>query len=102
MVLTSVDRDDLPDGGAGHFAATVRRLKELRPDLLVECLTPDFRWGPRVAGGSLLFSCLELRAATPGALRAASFLGARFTEALLPRVLLPAGACVGLVWAHPR
>lgn len=43
VVLTSVDRDDLPDGGAHHFAETVRGLKELRPDLLVECLTPDFK-----------------------------------------------------------
>lgn len=43
VVLTSVDRDDLPDGGADHFAATVRGLKTLRPDILVECLTPDFR-----------------------------------------------------------
>ena len=43
VVLTSVDRDDLPDGGAEHFAKTVRGLKEKRPDLLVECLTPDFR-----------------------------------------------------------
>ena len=43
IVLTSVDRDDLPDGGAEHFAATVRTLKALKPSLLVECLTPDFR-----------------------------------------------------------
>ena len=43
VVLTSVDRDDLPDGGANHFAETVRGMKQLRPDLLVECLTPDFR-----------------------------------------------------------
>lgn len=43
VVLTSVDRDDLPDGGAEHFAATVRGIKSLRPDILVECLTPDFR-----------------------------------------------------------
>lgn len=43
VVLTSVDRDDLPDGGAGHFASTVRALKEARPTLLVECLTPDFQ-----------------------------------------------------------
>ena len=42
VVLTSVDRDDLPDGGANHFAETVRGLKELKPNLLVECLTPDF------------------------------------------------------------
>ncbi len=43
IVLTSVDRDDVPDGGAEHFARTVRRLKELRPDIRCECLTPDFR-----------------------------------------------------------
>jgi lipoic acid synthetase len=42
-VLTSVDRDDLPDGGASHFAATVRELKARKPSLLVECLTPDFQ-----------------------------------------------------------
>eukprot|EP00898_Chlorokybus_atmophyticus_P002335 jgi/Chlat1/3101/Chrsp21S00243 len=46
VVLTSVDRDDLPDGGAGHFAATVRALKALRPDILAECLTGDFRGNP--------------------------------------------------------
>lgn len=43
VVLTSVDRDDLADGGADHFAATVQGIKSLRSDVLVECLTPDFR-----------------------------------------------------------
>lgn len=43
IVLTSVDRDDIPDGGAEHFARTVRTLKKLRPDIRCECLTPDFR-----------------------------------------------------------
>ncbi|KAG2452879.1 hypothetical protein HYH02_002223 [Chlamydomonas schloesseri] len=43
VVLTSVDRDDMPDGGSEHFAATVRTLKQLRPGILVECLTPDFK-----------------------------------------------------------
>ncbi|XP_067892715.1 lipoyl synthase, mitochondrial [Heterodontus francisci] len=43
VVLTSVDRDDLPDGGAKHFAATVSRLKERCSKIIVECLTPDFR-----------------------------------------------------------
>ena len=43
VVLTSVDRDDVPDQGASHFAATVRGLKRRKPSLLVECLTPDFR-----------------------------------------------------------
>ncbi|XP_019408484.1 PREDICTED: lipoyl synthase, mitochondrial [Crocodylus porosus] len=43
VVLTSVDRDDMPDGGAEHFAKTVSHLKERNSGILVECLTPDFR-----------------------------------------------------------
>ena len=42
VVITSVDRDDLDDGGAGHYAACVRAIKELNPDTAVEALTPDF------------------------------------------------------------
>ncbi|KAG8453599.1 hypothetical protein GDO86_000290 [Hymenochirus boettgeri] len=43
VVLTSVDRDDIPDGGAEHIAKTVTLLKERNPVILIECLTPDFR-----------------------------------------------------------
>lgn len=43
LVLTSVDRDDLPDFGAGHYAETIRLLKQKRPSLLVEALVPDFQ-----------------------------------------------------------
>ena len=43
VVLTSVDRDDLPDGGAGHFAATVRAVRRALPRAGVEVLTPDFK-----------------------------------------------------------
>jgi lipoic acid synthetase len=42
IVLTSVDRDDLPDGGAGHYAASVRAIKQRTPQVVVEALTPDF------------------------------------------------------------
>jgi len=42
-VITSVDRDDLEDGGAGHFAATIRAIRETSPDTSIEVLTPDFR-----------------------------------------------------------
>lgn len=42
IVVTSVDRDDLPDQGAGIFAQTVREIKALAPRTLVEVLTPDF------------------------------------------------------------
>lgn len=43
VVLTSVDRDDLEDGGAGHYAACVRAIKRTNPDTAVEALTPDFQ-----------------------------------------------------------
>ena len=43
VVLTSVDRDDLEDGGANHFAMTVELIKAAKPDMLVECLVSDFR-----------------------------------------------------------
>ena len=42
VVVTSVDRDDVPDKGAGHFAATIRALNAKLPDAKVEVLTPDF------------------------------------------------------------
>ena len=42
VVLTSVNRDDLPDGGAGHYAECVKQVIELNPDTAVEALTPDF------------------------------------------------------------
>jgi lipoic acid synthetase len=43
VVLTSVNRDDLEDGGAGHFAACVREIKRVNPATAVEALTPDFQ-----------------------------------------------------------
>ncbi len=43
VVLTSVDRDDLEDGGAAHFARTIRAIKGRAPGVLVEALTPDFQ-----------------------------------------------------------
>ena len=42
VVITSVDRDDLPDGGASHYAECVREIKKLNPNTAVEALTPDF------------------------------------------------------------
>ncbi|MGE3191465.1 MAG: lipoyl synthase, partial [Vicinamibacterales bacterium] len=43
VVITSVDRDDLPDGGAGIFAESIREIKARRPDCRVEVLIPDFK-----------------------------------------------------------
>ena len=42
VVITSVDRDDLDDGGAGHFAATIRAIRERSASTTIEILTPDF------------------------------------------------------------
>ena len=42
VVVTSVDRDDLADGGAGHFAATIGAIRRLAPGTTIEVLTPDF------------------------------------------------------------
>ncbi|HOV39237.1 MAG TPA: lipoyl synthase [Spirochaetales bacterium] len=46
VVITSVTRDDLPDGGAGHFARVIRLLKETLPQVQVEVLIPDFQGDP--------------------------------------------------------
>lgn len=43
VVITSVTRDDLPDGGAWHFAKCIKEIKNLRPDVKIEILTPDFK-----------------------------------------------------------
>jgi lipoyl synthase len=42
VVITSVDRDDLPDGGAAHFACCITRIRETSPSTTIEILTPDF------------------------------------------------------------
>lgn len=43
VVITSVDRDDLRDGGAAHFVACIEETRRLSPDITIEILTPDFR-----------------------------------------------------------
>ena len=47
VVLTMVDRDDLPDGGASHVAATIRAIKRRNPEMLVEALVGDWLAGPK-------------------------------------------------------
>ena len=60
-VITSVDRDDLPDGGAEHFAAVIRAVRDRVPGCAVEILTPDFKGvadplGPILEAGPDIFS----------------------------------------------
>jgi lipoic acid synthetase len=59
VVLTSVNRDDLPDGGAAHFAACVREIKGVSPGTAVEALTPDFQ-GDFAAVETVVDSGLEV------------------------------------------
>ncbi len=49
VVVTSVDRDDLQDGGAGHFAAVIRAIRAAAPSTTIEVLTPDFLRKPGAA-----------------------------------------------------
>ncbi len=59
VVITSVDRDDLRDGGAQHFADCIRATRELSPNLKIEILTPDFR------GKGRMERALEILATAP-------------------------------------
>ena len=59
VVITSVDRDDLRDGGAGHFAACIDRIREVIPAVRVEILVPDFR------GKGKIERALEILSASP-------------------------------------
>ena len=59
VVLTSVNRDDLSDGGAGHYAACVKAIRALNPNTAVEALTPDFN-GDRDAVFTVVNSGLQV------------------------------------------
>lgn len=59
VVITSVDRDDLRDGGAGHYARCLTRIRELSPNIRLEILVPDFR------GKGRMERALEILAASP-------------------------------------
>jgi lipoic acid synthetase len=59
VVLTSVDRDDLQDGGAAHYSSCVREIKKMNPDTAVEALTPDFN-GVKSAVETVVDSGLEV------------------------------------------
>ena len=57
VVITSVDRDDLHDGGAGHFVECIKRIRALTPETYIEILTPDF--------GGCLTQALEILGTAP-------------------------------------
>jgi len=107
VVVTSVTRDDLPDGGAEHFAQTVRALRERVPGAGIEVLVPDFAGDPRSletvleSGPDVLNHNLETverlyPTARPGAgYRRSLQLLKRASEAV-PRPLVKSGVMVGL------
>ena len=108
VVITSVDRDDLRDGGAAHFVACIQRTRELSPETRIEILTPDFRGRmdraleilqgarPDVMNHNLETAPRLYKEARPGSDYAWSLnLLKRFT-ALAPEVPTKSGLMVGL------
>jgi len=108
VVITSVDRDDLRDGGAAHFAACIRESRAARPGLIVETLVPDFRGREAIAIDILakeppdvLNHNLETvprlyREARPGADYAGSLRLLREFKARVPQVPTKSGLMLGL------
>lgn len=107
VVVTSVDRDDLPDGGAAHFVAVLEAIRAAAPGVTVELLTPDFRHKPgaietvAAARPDVLNHNLETvprryRAVRPGASYAHSLGLLRRVKEVAPGVFTKSGLMVGL------
>src|SRR3546814_5297595 len=61
IVITSVDRDDLPDGGASQFVKVIQALRDMTPQTTIEILTPDFRNKADAAVESIKFGKTPVR-----------------------------------------
>lgn len=108
VVITSVDRDDLRDGGAAHFAACIRAVRERSPGTHVEALVPDFRGRldnaldalgdalPDVFNHNLETVPRLYRAARPGADYAHSLTLLRRVKERYPGIVTKSGLMVGL------
>jgi lipoic acid synthetase len=108
VVITSVDRDDLRDGGAGHFVDCIRSVRELSPATRIEILTPDFRGRldralavldggpPDVMNHNLETVPRLYKAARPGSDYAHSLLLLKQFRARHPQVPTKSGLMVGL------
>ena len=108
VVITSVDRDDLRDGGAGHFVACIQAVRELSPATKIEILTPDFRGRleralevlegspPDVMNHNLETVPRLYRQARPGSDYAHSLLLLQEFKARRPQVPTKSGLMVGL------
>lgn len=107
VVITSVNRDDLADGGSHHFAETVRQVRLVLPEAQVEVLTPDFDGnleavarvldaGPHVFNHNMETVSRLYRRVRPQARYAQSLEVLRFAKSYLPGVLTKSGLMVGL------
>jgi lipoic acid synthetase len=108
VVITSVDRDDLRDGGAGHFVECIRKTRELSPDTQIEVLVPDFRGRddraleilqaapPDVMNHNLETIPRLYKEARPGSDYAFSLNLLKKFKALFPHVPTKSGLMVGL------
>ena len=108
VVITSVDRDDLKDGGAGHFAACIRAIRAQAPGITIEILTPDFRkrvdialdilekTPPNVFNHNIETIPRLYRRARPGAIYAGSLDLIRRFKAQHQDVLTKSGLMLGL------
>jgi lipoic acid synthetase len=108
VVITSVDRDDLRDGGAEHFAECIAKTRELSPNIQIEILTPDFRGRMEVALERLARALPDVfnhnletiprlyKAARPGADYEWSLTLLKRFKAAHPEVLTKSGLMVGL------
>ncbi|MEW6695344.1 MAG: lipoyl synthase [Pseudomonadota bacterium] len=108
VVITSVDRDDLRDGGAGHFVACIQRVRALSPQTRIEILVPDFRGRDdraldilRAAPPDVMNHNLETvprlyKQARPGSDYAFSLNLLKKFKALFPHVPTKSGLMVGL------
>jgi len=107
IVVTSVDRDDLPDGGSQHFARTVAWLKTLNPGIRVEVLIPDFR-GDHTALETVVGSGIDIlnhnietvprlyRKVRPGALYRRSLELLRDAKGMRREILTKSGLMLGV------
>jgi lipoic acid synthetase len=114
VVITSVDRDDLEDGGAAHFAATVRAIRLAAPDTSVEILTPDFLRKPVSAAQDVIDSSPDVfnhNLETVPRLYPSIRPGARYYHSLRllervkerdPRIFTKSGLMVGLGETRPE
>lgn len=107
VVITSVNRDDLEDGGSAHFAETVRQVRRALPEARVEVLTPDFCGdldavarvldaGPDVFNHNVETVARLYRTVRPQADYAQSLRVLRFAKQHRPHLLVKSGAMLGL------